>query len=274
MNLKRLGRRGNRKTREPYENGLGRKVLFFLKNFLRASAVFSIAFSGWWLYDELIRSPYLKIQTISINGRRRLTEGEVLKLSGIYVGKNIFSVRKKEVEGSVKTHPFVEDAIVERKLPDEVRIEIVEREPVALVKLNGLFVMDKNGVLFKEYQSGDRLDLPVITVAEGIKDVWEAGVKASLLSFMEILRHQARFNLDDTSEIQVDRTYGISVVTLREGIRLEFGMGDFERKFSNLKKVVSARGGDLGGVLSVDLNNERGVVLRFSRPVVKEGGIT
>lgn len=272
--IRRFRRPTNRKTREPFTLRFGRGAAVLLKNFLRAAAVFSIAFSGWWLYEELLMSPYLKINAINVHGGKRISVDEVLKLSGVYVGKNILTVRRRQVESSVKTNPFVEDVVLRRRLPDEVDIEIAEREPVALVKLNGLFVMDRNGSLFKEYHAGDGLDLPVITVAEGMKKGWEEGIKASLMGFMEILRHEERFNLDNTSEIQVDGTYGFSVVTLKEGIRLEFGKSNFERKVTNLKKVVRARGGDLSGVTGIDLNGDRGVVVRFFSPAVKGGGIT
>ena len=268
MNLKRRSR--NRRLKEPFTKRHASRAVSFLKAFGLAFIVFAVLFSGWYTVDELMRSPYLKVRSINVTGEKRVKKEEVLSLSGVYIGENILRVKKKQAEGSIRTHPFVEDAFLRKKLPDEVIIEIKEREPAAIVKLNGLFVMDRGGVLFKKYSPADALDLPVVTVADDYG--WEPEVKSRIISFMEFLRGKERFNLDNVSEIHVDRVYGFSVTTMEEGIRLEFGKGDFEKKFSNLAKVVSARGESLEGIEAIDLDNARGVIVKFKTPVIREGG--
>ena len=268
MNLKRRSR--NRRLKEPFTKRHASMAVSFLKASGLAFIVFAVLFSGWYTVDELMRSPYLKVRSINVTGEKRVKKEEVLSLSGVQIGENILRVKKKQAEGSIRTHPFVEDAFLRKKLPDEVIIEIKEREPAAIVKLNGLFVMDRGGVLFKKYSPADDLDLPVVTVADDYG--WEPEVKSRIISFMEFLRGKERFNLDNVSEIHVDRVYGFSVTTMEEGIRLEFGKGDFEKKFSNLAKVVSARGESLEGIEAIDLDNARGVIVKFKTPVIREGG--
>ncbi|MBI5599897.1 MAG: FtsQ-type POTRA domain-containing protein [Deltaproteobacteria bacterium] len=271
---KRSWKRPNRKVREPFVRRFARRAFVVLGGLAFGSAAIAVSIAGWWVYDEVRMSPYLRVRTIVVRGAQRVSGDEVKRLSGVYVGKGILSVSPTEAEGAVKTHPFVEDARLTRRLPGEIDIDIKEREPVAVVRLNGLFVMDGNGVFFKEYSAGDGLDLPVITGAEALKEGWDNGVKKDLLAFLEILRHSERFNPDNISEIHVDAVYGFSLVTLKEGIRLEFGRGGLERKFNNLEKVMQARGGNTLGMESVDLTSDRGVIVRFSTGVVKEGGVT
>ena len=79
-----------------------------------------------WLFT----SPTFAIDTIAITGLTHAAESEVLNLSRLRIGENIFEIDLEETAIAIREHPWVEDARVERSLPRGVEIEVVEHVPV------------------------------------------------------------------------------------------------------------------------------------------------
>ena len=87
-----------------------------------------------------------------------------------YVGANLFRLDIAQMQNDLRSLGWVSRIETEKKLPDTLRVRIVERTPVALVQAGErLQYVDENGVPFAELSPavGDS-DLPLITGAEGV----------------------------------------------------------------------------------------------------------
>jgi cell division septal protein FtsQ len=144
-----------------------------------------------------------------------------------------------------------------------------EREPIALVKTDAMYLMDAAGNIFARYSRADQVDLPVVTGVDG------PAMDAGVLELIKILDGRIGFGLRNVSEINVDPEYGLTIHTLVEGVRLELGHGAFEEKLRAFEKVVRARGGSLRGVEAMNLKSGHEVVVSLSGDVnVIKGGAT
>lgn len=238
-----------------------------------AGAVPVLVVAGLWGYAEITTAEALSVRAITVTGLSNVTASEIEELSGIRKGQNIFIFDCDAVEAALKANPWVEAAEVGRSLPDTVNIAIKERIPIALVKLDAMYVMDSSGVIFKRFASGDGLDLPVVTglTAEALGGDDPKGIQKGLIRLISILSGRSGFNISNVSEINVDPSFGLSVYTLEDGVRLEVGLDGFEEKLDSFEKVLRHRG-TLDGVEAMDLNDSKEVIVRFSTNVVKEGG--
>lgn len=267
-------KRINRKLKEPFRERAMRAISKGARIAVFAIAIPTIGYSAWTLYNEALTTPYLAVHSINVNGSNRVAQTEILKLSGLHEGQNIFSFSKKELVTGIRKNPWVAGVFINREFPDTVLIDIVEREPVALVKLDALYIMDSKGNVFKKL-SEENLDLPIVT---GLTvEETEQGAKASeegLLELIGFLKDRNGFNLNNVSEINVDPFYGFSVFTLEEGIKLEIGRERFKEKLDAYEAIIKKRNGNLNGIEAMDLNNEREVIVRFNTNVIKEGGVT
>lgn len=263
----------NKRHKEPFRKRAGRFLAKSFKYMLLAALAPSIAYSGWVGYKRLITTPYLAIKTINVNGAEKVSMEEVAGLSGLEPGQNLLSFRKKDVIEAIRKNPWVREASIKRGMPDTVTIDIKERRPLALVQMDGLYVMDTDGVVFKKLSIDDELDLPVVTglKKEGIKD-GGGGLGDKVLELIRGLNARSGFNLAKVSEIHVDPVFGLSVYTLEDGIRLDMGTDGFERKIAMFERVLRSRDGALRGIEAMDLNGNREVIVRFTTNVVKEGG--
>lgn len=266
-------KRINRRLREPFLKRAKRAVLRFSGVIMAALILPALVWGGYEGYTALTTTERLAIETIKITGANRVSEDDIYDLAGIDEGDNILSFKAEAVAENLKKNPWIKEARVSRSLPATVNIEISEREPMALVKLDAIYVMDSTGVVFKRYSSEDALDLPVITglTMDGLKNDGGA-LEEGMLRLVKTLRGRAGFNLADVSEIHADGIFGLSVYTLEEGVRLELGVKDFEAKLGAFERIRNTRGGSLNGIEAMDLNNYREVVVKFTANAVKEGG--
>ncbi len=78
----------------------------------------------------------------------RSERADILPVFGEDIGRNIFFVPLAERRKQLEQIPWIEHATVMRLLPDQIRIAIVERQPVAFVRHGQqIGLVDANGVL-------------------------------------------------------------------------------------------------------------------------------
>lgn len=267
------GKKRNRRIGEPFGVRAKRFVSRAFKVTLVVTVLPSAAYGAYRLYNGIITTPRLGVNMINVTGAARLSREEVIGLSKIQEGQNIFSFKAADVASAIKENPWIEEAKVKRSLPDTVEIEVREREPVALIRLDELYVMDSSGVVFKKASVDDSLDLPVVTglTAEMLKEDARS-LEDRLLALIDVLAEREGFDLAQVSEINVDPVFGLSIYTVEDGVRLEVGLDGFEEKLASFERILKLRGGELRGIEAMDFSNAREVVVRFSTNVVKEGG--
>lgn len=85
---------------------------------------------------------------IEASGLTEVSRAEMLPVFGEDIGKNIFFIHLEERRKQLEQIPWVERATVMRLLPDRIRVTVVERQPVAFVRLGQqVGLVDKDGVL-------------------------------------------------------------------------------------------------------------------------------
>lgn len=270
--------KGNRRRKEPFLVRARRVVVRTVKIAAVAVLVPTIVYASVLGYGWLKTTDMLSVEVIDVSGSKRVSAEDVVALAGITRGRNMLSFSSGAVEDNILRNAWISSAVVKRRPPHTIEIDVREREPLALVKMDGLFVMDVSGVIFKKYLSEDSLDLPVVTGLnmEGLNvEVEEAAVELEheLFTLMSVLKGRQGFNLGSVSEIHVDQVYGLTVYTLEGGVRLEVGTERFPEKIAAFEKILEARKGSLHGIEAMDLSNEHKVIVRFTSNVVKEGGV-
>jgi cell division protein FtsQ len=263
----------NRKRKDPLGMRAARFLKLSAKILLLVTALPALLYSGWKVYGFIITTEHLAIKNIDVTGTVMVSSTEALGLLGISPGENIFSFSSAEVRENLHRNPWVKSVSIRRKLPDTVMVQIKEKTPVVLVRTDELYVMDHGGTLFKKFDSAEELDLPVVTgLTDKSMKAKDPTLAGGLLELLGLLKEREGFNIHMVSEIRADPTYGYSLYTLAEGVRLELGMEGFEGKLRAFERVMAARGGSLRGVEAVELKDNKEVIVKFITNVVKGGG--
>ncbi len=107
-------------------------------------------------------SSYLSVQGVDVRGTSLLTTSEVEKAAAVPDGEALARVDLDRVRTRVEALAPVRSADVSREWPDQVRIDVTERVPVAVVQIAGhLQGMDEEGVVFRDYAKAPP-DLPLV----------------------------------------------------------------------------------------------------------------
>jgi cell division protein FtsQ len=85
---------------------------------------------------------------IQISGNAHVTRGQLFEVLGSDIGRNIFWVPLDDRRRQLEEIPWVESASVMRLWPNQLRVQITERTPVAYVRIGAkIALLDANGVI-------------------------------------------------------------------------------------------------------------------------------
>ena len=104
-----------------------------------------------------------RITTVAINGRKQLTQDEVLASGGINGRSSLLFLDAAVVRDKLKGNPWIADATVLKLYPGRLQIDIVERSPFALWQQDGrLSVIADDGAVLEPYLSRRFIALPLV----------------------------------------------------------------------------------------------------------------
>lgn len=186
------------------------------------------ALVGSYLVTERFAIPnQFRVSQIEVKGNNFLSEGEVREMLGPAMGGNLLSANLEALRSNLAASPWVGGAVVRRRLPSTLVVDITERFPIALAETEQLYVMDASGELIDLL--GPRtasFDLPVIRGLAGVS--------------IEVRRDRARragallSDLGDlsseVSEISVDRSGDLLVVLRGDGSVLKLSEPPYRKR--------------------------------------------
>ena len=199
-----------------------------------------------WLGDRTVQYAHsadaFAIREIIVEGNHQLEDIDVRRAARLQIGSNVFEVSSEGTRNHLLQHPWIEEATVVRKLPGRVRIEVVERQPVALVALDQLYLVSNEGAVFKRLGVDDPVDLPVITgiASERFYDDLDYRT-AILLRSMALLQDYEGAGLatkEPVSEIHFEGANGIELFVGHDGMNVRLGNGQHRQKLRRFRQVL------------------------------------
>jgi cell division protein FtsQ len=113
--------------------------------------------------NALANSAGFRITAVAINGRKQLTQDEVLAIGGVNGHSSLLFLDASSVREKLRANPWISDATVLKLYPGQLRIDIVERSAFALWQQNGrLSVISEDGSVLQDYVSPAFLKLPLV----------------------------------------------------------------------------------------------------------------
>ena len=144
----------------------------FLLRFLGTALILGAAVAALTLF--------FKVQSIVVNGSERYSEAEIVAASGLQLEDNLFLLNKYGVSQTIfEKLPYVEEASINRKLPDTIVITVRECQAAAgIAAADGTWLVSESGKLLE--QAAVPEGCPLVTGAEP-----DAAAPSAALSFGE-----------------------------------------------------------------------------------------
>ena len=95
-------------------------------------------------------SPIFNIENISIKNNEKLSQEEIISLSQIEKGTNLFKIRNAEIKNNIKENAYVDEVKVNRILPNTIEITVTERKVAYLLEYGSSYAyIDEQGYILE-----------------------------------------------------------------------------------------------------------------------------
>lgn len=187
-------------------------------------------------------SPTLKIAQVVTIGNQRISPETVESMLGGLRGENILFADLEQWRGALMKSPWVREVSIRRSLPSTVEVQVHERVPIALGRVNGhLFLVDERGESIDEFgpQYAD-LDLPIVDgLASGKSDAMDAE-RAGLAARLIVAIRQKPKIADRLSQVDVSDLHDATVLLNDDSTQLRIGDSHFLERLESYLSLSSA----------------------------------
>ena len=218
---------------------------------------------------------------IQATGLTQVSRAEMLPVFGEDIGKNIFFIHLSERRKQLEQIPWVQRATVMRLLPDQIRVNVVERTPIAFVRQGQqIGLVDADGVLLSmppARMTQHHYSFPVVTgIDAGDPRPSRRARMALYQRLVNELDSTGQHLSEQISEIDLTDPEDARVLMPEQGadILAHFGDEQFLTRYQRYKQHIAEWRQQYPRLAAVDLRYDQQVVLQMvpgSGPSVTAG---
>jgi cell division protein FtsQ len=250
-----------------------RRVIFWS---IAGAAILTLAIFGSRFALHSPEMLLLQPDQIQISGNHIVPSEEIQKLFLRDRNHSLLQIPLDTRRSEIQEVSWVEDASVQRILPNRLRVEITERTPIAFFR-NGaeLTLIDSHGVLL-DRPEGEDFHFPIVTgLSENMpRDEREKRMKI-YEEFMQALELVKSGSADRLSELDLANPRDLRVVLTGlagadrpQAVTVHFGQSDFTNKYRMLIENFAQWQANSGRVQTIDLQYSRQVVINADSSTV------
>jgi cell division protein FtsQ len=229
---------------------------------------------GWEARHFLRHDPRFVITSsasIQTVGNSQLTRADLLSVFGSDIGRNLFYVPLDKRRAELEQIPWVEHATVMRVLPNQLRVAVSERTPIAFVEIRGqIELADAAGVILQMSPQDMAARHYAFPVVLGINPGGPLSVRGARMQLYQRFLHDLDSGGEKVSarlsEVDLSDPDDVKATVPANGtdLLLYFGQEDFLARWQNYEAHIAQWRAQYPNLASVDLRYEREVVLKMA----------
>jgi cell division septal protein FtsQ len=144
--------RRTRRTSVSGKKGSGTFTNFFVPVFFIVGILFCLGFLSFMGYRTATASAFFDVKRIDVRGTNRASKDDIERIVRQFSEKTgVWNADLKAIKTDVEKITLIKTAVVSRVLPDGLRVNVTERTPKAVVRLDaGDFWADEESVILGE----------------------------------------------------------------------------------------------------------------------------
>ncbi|KJC45973.1 cell division protein FtsQ [Bradyrhizobium sp. LTSP849] len=209
--------------------------------------------------NAMANSAGFRITSVVINGRKQLSQDEILAIGGVSGRSSLLFLDADSVRDKLKANPWIADATVLKLYPGRLMIEITERQAFALWQEGGrLSVIADDGALLEPYVSRRFLSLPLVV---------GKGADAQARDFLALLARYPQVNSVTKAAILVgERRWNLR---LKDGLDIRLPEQDVGNALAALSKLDKEDKLFSRDIVAVDMRLPDRLVVQLSDDAAK-----
>jgi cell division protein FtsQ len=211
----------------------------------------------------------VKPEQIEVNGNHIVSRDAVLQQFVHDRGRSVLRIPLDSRRSALEEISWIESAMVQRVLPNHIRVDLTERTPIAFLR-NGteLALIDAHGVIL-DRPHGEDLQFPIVTGLSENMPREERGKRMQtyqeFLKDIDLVRsgssdRVSEIDLANPKDLRAVMT-GIANSTDPQALTIHFGASDFTGKYRMVVENFAQWQASNGRVHSIDLQYAKQVVL-------------
>ena len=237
-----------------------------MKSFLKWIIIITVVIGAIVVF---LTSPLFNIKSIKVENNSIIIADEIISLSGIKEGENLFKINKFIIKNNVKKNPYIEDIEIKRELPDGIVINVKERVPTYLLEVEDSKYAYINNQGYILEISSMKLNLPIIKSYKTTEMVPGQRLIVEDLEKLEtVLKIMENAKANEISDLitQIDINDGSDIILYLESEGKTVYIGDatdINTKILLLKKCLEGEKGKIGDIfLNGKINKTNEAVFR------------
>ena len=209
--------------------------------------------------NALANSAGFRITSVVINGRKQLTQDEILAIGGVSGRSSLLFLDAEAVRDKLKANPWIADATVLKLYPGQLMIELTERKAFALWQEAGrLSVIADDGAVLEPYVSRRFLSLPLVV---------GKGADTQARDFLALLARYPQVNSVTKAAIFVgERRWNLR---LKDGLDIRLPEQDVGNALAMLSKLEKEDRLFSRDIVAVDMRLPDRLVVQLSEDAAK-----
>ena len=190
-----------------------------------------------------------KMKNIKIVGNAILEKQDYLEIIGNLDEKEISDIDTKSLSKDLEAIAFVKAARVSKHYPNEIKIDIVERKPIAIINNKKQFLIDGEAVILPDNNSFiESALIPMLSGFNPADELYPEGSETfsvkvkEAVDILEFIRFNYNEFFDEISELTINKDDEFEIVLSEQPTRVILGKNDINIKIKILKKFGEALG--------------------------------
>lgn len=193
-------------------------------------------------YVALYFLPVLSVRDITVTGAETVSEEQVIDQVQVASGTPLLQVDANAVANRIAGIPEISEVTVRREYPSTLAVEIVQREALVTVELDGTeHLVDARGVNFGQGVAPE--DTPRLEISDDVRDELP-GLVPELAEVFGAAREFAQLHI---VEARIDSPDDFELV-LEDGRTIEWGSPEDNRAKAEALSVVLSQPGEIWNV--------------------------
>jgi cell division protein FtsQ len=218
-----------------------------------------------YLYENLLTSPYIRLERVIVRGVDEKLRHTLLKMSELKPDTSLLAVHLDELKQRIEKHPWIRSVNLEKRFPHTLVIKAEKEKPCAIVIMGNMHYMNRWGKIFRRVDMTAHMDFPLVTgiSKNGSDREKQLQWTAHVLRVLEA--ENGSLSLAQLSEIHVEKSGQISLYFLSLPAVIELEGPQLGEKMEDLKRLVKhlKRTGRIQMVKRINLNYREGAVVSY-----------
>jgi cell division protein FtsQ len=156
--------------------------------------------------------------------------------------QNISKLTTKDISRIIEAHPYVLAARVSNQYPNKILVEIIEREPLAILKINPLLMIDGDGIILPDLENYVNYNIPILSNFNFHETSHIEGKKISsdkvidCVEWLKMVKKDYNYIYENLSELKITSSDEIELILFDRPTYIYLGLDKINSRLKILKK--------------------------------------